>query len=114
MANNKQPHKHKQTIPPLLKLKLESEFKKENEKAKTAGVEYGILAMRIAILMIATKDFNADDDSIKELVEKLKSCKDIIMEKKPIIDMIKNLQDKGYNISTDDLVKMDSSLGQYM
>lgn len=117
MSTNKKPHKHKPSINPVLMGQLEAKFKIENEKAKTAGVEYGILAIKIAAIMILNKHlnptFSEKEKMINGFIEKINSSKEIIMNKKPIIDMIKDLQDAGYDTSLDDLVKIDPSLSQY-
>lgn len=119
MATNKKPNKHKPSINPLIKAKMEASFREENEKAKTAGVEYGILAMKIATIMYLENSGSKlkammGKEPDKDFIEYIAYCRDIILQKKPIIDMIKSLQEKGYTTSVDRLVEIDPSLGQYM
>jgi len=112
MATNKKPNKHKPGIPPLMKAKIESEFRKENLAARTAGVEYGLLATKIASLMILYS-WSKTENPFEDYVKELNNCRDIIFEKKPIREMIDILREKGYEVSDEELIKLDPSLAQY-
>ena len=114
MATNKKPPKHKQGIPPLMKMKLEADFRKENEKAKVAGIEYGMLTYKIASLAYIKNKTLSSKEDLSDFAEMMNKCKEFILEKHPIIDMIDYLSKEGYPITTDELVEIDSSLGQYM
>lgn len=111
MATNKKPPKHKPQMNPLFKAQLEAKMREENVKARKAGAEYGILAMKVATIMyLNSKDFTVD--GYVDIADKVK---DAILNLKTIDELVNDLNNLfGTNITHDDLVKLDPSLGQYM
>lgn len=116
MATNKKPPKHKQSIPPLVKAKLEATMREENLKARRAGAEYGILAMKVADLMFLGPQHMFDNGNpIEDYIELNNKVKEIILSLKPITELVDEINKVlNTNYTLDDLVALDSSLGQYM
>lgn len=112
MATNKKPHKHKQGPDPKLELYLANKMKVENEKARIAGKQYGCLCMGIIALMATLAE-----SELSKIRQYMIDGSEIIGEDDylPLDELIKKINEKmNSNVTNDQLVELDPSLGKFL
>lgn len=113
MAKKKNPHKHNPSDMPIkTRMAIEAKFKKENENARIAGKEYGVLAMGIIAIMATI----AHADDVTKIRAYIIDASEILsaqfhIELKELITLVNSKMKS--EITTDQIVEVDPSLAQF-
>ena len=113
MAKKKNSHKHIASDMPIkTRMALEAKFKRENENARVAGKEYGILAMGIIAIMATI----AHADDIAKIRSYIIDASEILsaqfhIDFKELITLV-NTKMKS-EVTTDQIVEVDPTLAQF-
>lgn len=107
--------KKKGMNPKLREMSIQKALVNEVQAAKSAGINYGLLASRLITIMIhcSIPTYNTKDimSEVTEVTNKL-----ILEAKKyPLLkDIPEKMRELGYNLSNEEIVKNDPTLGAYL
>lgn len=112
MATNKKPHKYKgPSMDIKTRMTMEAKFRKENEIARIAGIQYGTLAMGVISLMATIAC-----STVPEIRKYMIDGSEILAGNQyiPLPEIIDKVNEKmGSSVTADQIVEVDPSFSQF-
>lgn len=107
--------KRKGMNPKLKEISIQKALANEVQMAKGAGISYGLLVSRLITIMVhCSKPTYTTKDIMSEVTEVTNK---IILEAReyPLLkDIPEKMRELGYNLSNEEIVKNDPTLGAYL
>lgn len=112
MATNKKPHKYKgPSMDIKTRIAMEAKFRKENENARIAGMQYGTLAMGVISLMATIAC-----STVPEIRKYMIDASAVLADSRyiPLNQVIDTVNEKmGSSVTADQIVEVDPSFGAF-